>query len=253
MTKLSGVHFKDIYKSLIDGFNHSTLSRMVKIHFDENLYAIVRTSNLNDEIDDLIRWAECHDKVQLLIQAAQAENRSNQKIQNLSQILKALKVKETLGQSTLSFPLVHTPNTLYHSIFISYSNHDEEFAEKLHADLGRHGVNCWFAPHDLPTGAQIRPNLHKKIEQQSKLLLILSKHSVNSEWVGDEVETALDFERQSKKLKLFPLRIDNCVLQVQYDWAASIRRTRNIGDFQQWRNSAHYKILLQRILRDLKK
>jgi hypothetical protein len=36
-----------------------------------------------------------------------------------------------------------------YSCFISYSTKDQEFAERLHADLQNKGVRCWFAPHDL--------------------------------------------------------------------------------------------------------
>jgi uncharacterized protein YjbI with pentapeptide repeats len=33
----------------------------------------------------------------------------------------------------------------YYSCFISYSTHDQEFAERLHADLQAKGVRCWCA------------------------------------------------------------------------------------------------------------
>jgi hypothetical protein len=33
--------------------------------------------------------------------------------------------------------------------FISYSSKDDEFANRIHADLQNSGVRCWFAPHDL--------------------------------------------------------------------------------------------------------
>ena len=34
----------------------------------------------------------------------------------------------------------------FNSCFISYSSKDQEFAERLHADLQANGVRCWFAP-----------------------------------------------------------------------------------------------------------
>lgn len=152
-----------------------------------------------------------------------------------------------------SMPDDFDPNSAYHSVFISYSTADSPFAERLHADLRRTGVNCWFAPEDLTIGAKIRPTLHRQIAAQSKLLLILSAHSVASDWVGDEVEAALDFERRNSELKLFPVRIDDAVMQAQYDWAASIRRTRHIGDFRRWQTTDGYTKALQRLLRDLQR
>ena len=40
----------------------------------------------------------------------------------------------------------------FYSCFISYSSKDQEFAERLHADLQAKGVRCWFAPEDLKIG-----------------------------------------------------------------------------------------------------
>ena len=36
----------------------------------------------------------------------------------------------------------------FYSCFISYSSKDQEFAERLHADLQSKNVRCWFAPED---------------------------------------------------------------------------------------------------------
>jgi Pentapeptide repeats (8 copies)/TIR domain len=36
----------------------------------------------------------------------------------------------------------------FYSCFISYSSKDQEFAERLHADLQAKGVRCWFAPEE---------------------------------------------------------------------------------------------------------
>src|SRR5579885_1002223 len=45
----------------------------------------------------------------------------------------------------------------HHSCFISYSSKDDALAQRLYADLKAHGVDCWFAPHDMKIGARIRP------------------------------------------------------------------------------------------------
>lgn len=63
----------------------------------------------------------------------------------------------------------------FYSCFISYSSKDLEFAERLHADLQAKGVRVWFAPHDLPIGARIRPSIDESIRVYDKLLLVLSE------------------------------------------------------------------------------
>ena len=100
----------------------------------------------------------------------------------------------------------------YYSCFISYSAKDQIFAERLHADLQNEGVRCWFAPHDLPVGAKTWDAIDEAIRLRDKLLLILSKASIASEWVEDEVTKAYAEERSRKQIVLFPIRIDNVAM-----------------------------------------
>lgn len=140
----------------------------------------------------------------------------------------------------------------YYSCFISYSNKDENFARRLYNDLQGAGVHCWFAPEDLPRGAKIRPGIEQAIRKHEKLLLVLSAQSVESNWVEQEMETAQERERQKQKLVLFPVRLDDAVMQVKEGWPAYLRNTRNIGDFTRWKEHDSYQKALQRLLSDLK-
>ncbi len=85
-----------------------------------------------------------------------------------------------------------------------------------------------------------------------KLLLILSEDSISSDWVEDEVESALERERNEKRLVLFPIRLDEAVVTTQKAWAASLRRQRYIGDFTNWKTHDAYQKSFERLLRDLK-
>ncbi|HEU5375395.1 MAG TPA: toll/interleukin-1 receptor domain-containing protein [Ktedonobacteraceae bacterium] len=146
------------------------------------------------------------------------------------------------------------PNTLsdYHSCVLSYAAEDQAFAEKLHADLQSSGVSCWFASHDLKIGDKLRTQIYEAIQGKDKLLLILSDHAVTSDWVEREVELVFERERQPPRtLVLFPIRLDDAVMQTRTAWAGDIRRIRFIGDFCQWRDAAAYQQALQRLLRDL--
>jgi len=80
----------------------------------------------------------------------------------------------------------------------------------------------------------------------------LSKTSVTSQWVEQEVETALARERQQRTTILFPVRIDNTVMALETGWPALIRNTRNIGDFRRWKTHDVYQKAFDRLLRDLK-
>ena len=64
-------------------------------------------------------------------------------------------------------------------------------AERLYAALQPKGVRCWFVPEDLQSGDRLRSRIDETIRLYDKLLLVLSKDSVDSQWVEQEVETAL--------------------------------------------------------------
>jgi uncharacterized protein YjbI with pentapeptide repeats len=140
----------------------------------------------------------------------------------------------------------------FYSCFISYSAKDQLFAERLHADLQNKGVRCWFAPHDLPIGAKTWDTIDEAIRLRDKLLVILSKASIESDWVEDEVNKAYAEERSRKEVVLFPIRIDNMVTSTAEPWAVKLRDQRNIGDFRQWKEPAEYQKSLERLLRDLR-
>lgn len=140
----------------------------------------------------------------------------------------------------------------FYSCFISYSSKDEEIAKRIHADLQTHGVRCWFAPEDLKIGDRFRARIDESILLYDKLLLILSGHSVSSSWVEKEVETAMEKERDQRRTVLFPVRLDDAVMDSKTGWAADIRRTRHIGDFRQWKDHDAYQKAFDHLLRDLK-
>jgi uncharacterized protein YjbI with pentapeptide repeats len=140
----------------------------------------------------------------------------------------------------------------FYSCFISYSGKNQMFAERLHADLQDKGVRCWFAPHDLPIGAKTWDAIDEAIRLRDKLLVVLSKPSLESDWVEDEVTKAYAEERSRKEVVLFPIRIDNAVISTNEPWAIKLRDQRNIGDFRRWEKPSEYQKSLDRLLRDLK-
>jgi hypothetical protein len=140
----------------------------------------------------------------------------------------------------------------YYTCFISYSSKDQEFAERLYADLQSKGVRCWFAPEDLKIGEKFWHRIDESIKLYDKLLVVLSQHSVESEWVEREVVAALEKEQQQHKLVLFPITLDEAFKDTFAPWAADLRRQRHLGDFSRWKDHDSYQKSLNRLLRDLK-
>jgi hypothetical protein len=152
----------------------------------------------------------------------------------------------------------YTPSLLdqaiqYYSCFISYSSKDQDFADRMHADLQNNGVRCWFAPHDLPIGGKSLDEIGAAIRLRDKVLLILSEHSIKSGWVEDEVSKAFAEERRRGETVLLPVRLDDAVMETSEAWAVKLRDQRNIGDFRRWKEHVGYKRSFERVLRDLKR
>ena len=96
----------------------------------------------------------------------------------------------------------------------------------------------------MPAPAAIR--LH------DNLLLVLCEHAVHSQWVEQEVESALEQERQTGKTILFPVRLDDAVMTAPSGWPRLLRNTRNIGDMRAWKDHDAYQRAFERLLRDLR-
>jgi TIR domain-containing protein len=139
----------------------------------------------------------------------------------------------------------------YYSCFISYSTGDQKFAGLLHSQLQAKGVRVWLSTQDLKIGDRLRTKIDEAIRIHDKLLVVLSKNSVMSPWVESEVEAALEEERKHKRTVLFPIRLDDEVMDSTEAWAAEIRRLRYIGDFRRWKDHDTFQEGLTRLLRDL--
>jgi uncharacterized protein YjbI with pentapeptide repeats len=139
----------------------------------------------------------------------------------------------------------------FHSHFISYSNADQGFAQRLHADLRRKNVRCWLIPKETKTGDRIRTGIDESVRLYDKLLLVLSEHSLASDWLEQETRSALVKEHSTGQRVLFPIRVDDAAAGMESGWAQEFANTRHIADFRQWQQQDAYQEAFGRLLRDL--
>jgi CheY-like chemotaxis protein len=145
------------------------------------------------------------------------------------------------------------------SCFLSYSSRDQLFAERLYADIRRRGIRCWFAPEDMRAGKKVHEQIEQAIGKYDKLLLIISEHSMQSEWVKTEIAHARAKEVKEHRRVLFPIAI--VPFKQIREWTAfdadsgkdSAREIREyfIPDFSDWSNEQSYGKGLSRLLEDL--
>jgi uncharacterized protein YjbI with pentapeptide repeats len=148
----------------------------------------------------------------------------------------------------------------FYSCFISYSSKDQEFADRLYADLQAKGVRCWFAPHDVKGGKKIHEQIDQAIRIYDKLLLILSQASMESPWVNTEIYNARQRELRENKQMLFPVSLVPFTAIQEWksfdtdsgkDLPREIREY-YIPDFSNWKDNDSYQKAFDRLLQDFR-
>src|SRR5208337_2200375 len=136
----------------------------------------------------------------------------------------------------------------FYSCFISYSNKDDDFAQRLHADLQAKNVRCWKFDENAKWGEPVWGEIDTAIRHYDKLVVICSKHSLESPPVIREIERALQKEDRDDKNVLFPIRIDDYLFD---EWDHPRKAdvvSKVIGDFRGVNDLATYAKAFPRFL-----
>ena len=91
------------------------------------------------------------------------------------------------------------------SIFISYSRSDHDFVTSLVSKIKKAGIKVWWDKSSIEAGERWDNSIGSGLADSQTVLLILSKTSVNSENVMDEISYAID-----EKKKIVPVLIEDC-------------------------------------------
>ena len=74
--------------------------------------------------------------------------------------------------------------------FISHSSRDTVFAKAFKKDLFEYGIVAWLDETELLLGDQLTKKITDAIEHFDYLAIVISSHSVQSEWVKKELKIA---------------------------------------------------------------
>lgn len=152
----------------------------------------------------------------------------------------------------------------FYSCFLSHSTKDAEFATRLHGKMRDAHLRVWYAPEDMPGGKKLHEEIETQIRMYDKLLIVLSEHSLESEWVKTELRRAFQEERASeragkKKRKLFPVRLTDMERIKAWscfdadsgkDLGVELREY-FIPDFSHWKEHDQFEASFARLLKDL--
>lgn len=94
---------------------------------------------------------------------------------------------------------------LLDTIFFSYSRDDSEFVLTLAKNLRQSGANIWLDQLDIKPGTRWDKSIEAALKNSSTLLVILSKNSVESTNVMDEVSFALEENKT-----VVPVLLEEC-------------------------------------------
>jgi len=100
-----------------------------------------------------------------------------------------------------------------HDIFISYSSHDQEFANKICAALEDKNIKCWIAPRDITGGMKYTEALLRGVHSSKIFLLLLSSYSNASRHVEREIECA---DHSNKRI--IPLVLEKISLSQHFEY-----------------------------------
>lgn len=95
-------------------------------------------------------------------------------------------------------------------VFISYSSKDRDFVRRLANDLRAQKVPIWMDEIELKVGDSLRQTIEHGLQQSSSLLIVLSRNSVNSPWVQQELNAAFALELSRREVFILPAVIDDC-------------------------------------------
>lgn len=158
---------------------------------------------------------------------------------------------------TYMHSLVGQPIQFY-SCFISFTEKDDAFSQRLYNDLQAAGVRCWRWKEDAKWGKSIWGSVDEAVRLYDKLVVVCSKHSLGGKApaVIREIERALQKEDDHTRAGkpgdvLFPIRLDDHLFKTwQHPRKADVQ-AKHVGDFRKWKDPAAYQTALKRLIRDL--
>lgn len=108
--------------------------------------------------------------------------------------------------------LVLQEGNALHKVFLSHTWEDKPTARALAAKLSERGIGVWLDEAEIRLGDSLIEKIRDAIDTVDYVAVLLSKNSVNSEWVKRELDIAMNQEIARKRVKVLPIRLDDCHL-----------------------------------------
>src|SRR5690606_1345621 len=83
-------------------------------------------------------------------------------------------------------------------IFISHAHQNTNFAHRLANDLRQKGYKVWIAPDSIPLGERWVEAINRALRESGIFLLVSTPEGVDSEWVQDETNYAIELAAKQR-------------------------------------------------------
>ena len=137
-------------------------------------------------------------------------------------------------------------------LYISYSSSDDKFVDALEPKLIEKGIRFWRDKREMASG-----NIEKQIDRGLRLndivLLVLSEHSLKSDWVEMEIESARQKEKEADRDVLCPVTLDKN-WEEKCDWPGRLLnqiKKYHILDFSNWQDPVAFESQFGKLLKGL--
>lgn len=115
-------------------------------------------------------------------------------------------------------------------VFLSHSSVDKSIVISVALDLQEKGISTWLDAFDILPGESITSKINRGLEECEFVLLFLSNNSVKSNWVTKEWETMLWDEINSGKIKIIPVKLEECEIPKILQTKKYIDLSKNYSD-----------------------
>lgn len=132
-------------------------------------------------------------------------------------------------------------------LFLSYSQEDSKFIDKISNSLNKKGVRYWHEMHEIKSGHTER-QIDRAIRQIPSVLLILSEHSAKSDWVEYEFRMAQELEKEARRSVLCALVLDNSWKFSPWSKRLVEQIDHNIFDFSAWKNDGQFEEMFRKLM-----
>jgi nucleoside 2-deoxyribosyltransferase len=92
--------------------------------------------------------------------------------------------------------------------FISYSSQDKAFVRQLASDLATNGIRTWIGESEIRVGDSLIEKIVEGINQSDFIIAVLSKSSIHSKWVEQELKSGFMKDPTGAKRVLIPIVLE---------------------------------------------